>query len=123
MADIRDVVQVVDGQWAKDGDNIRTMATGYDRIVALGDMGWDDFQVTVPVTIHAFPDPNAGGVGVVARWQGHFQIDDEQPGRGWWQIGAYGFYRNRDANNGGPKLAIYTGHYDILKDEAATGFH
>ena len=96
VADIRDVVQVVDGQWAKDGDNIRTMSTGYDRIVALGDMGWDDFQVTVPVTIHAFPDPNAGGVGVVARWQGHFQIDDEQPGRGWWQIGAYGFYRNRE---------------------------
>ena len=118
VADIRDVVQVVDGQWAKDGDSIRTMATGYDRIVALGDIGWDDFQVTVPVTIHSFPDPNAGGVGVVARWQGHFQIDNEQPGRGWWQIGAYGFYRNRDANNGGPKLAIYTGHYDILKDES-----
>ena len=81
-------------------------------------MGWDDFQVTVPVTIHDFPDPNAGGVGIVARWQGHFQIDDEQPGRGWWQIGAYAFYRNRDAQNGGAALSIFTGHYDLERDQS-----
>ena len=116
-------VQVVDGQWARDGDNIRTMATGYDRIVALGDMGWDDFQITVPVTIHAFPEPNAGGVGVVARWQGHFEIDDEQPGRGWWQSGPMASTGTGTRTMAGPSWPSTLDTMTSSKMTAATGFH
>ena len=118
VSDIADVAQVVDGQWQLDGDGIRPVVVGYDRVVAMGDLEWQDYDVLVPITIHEFPQPDVGGVGVVARWLGHFQVDAEQPGAGWWNIGAYGLWRNRVEDQDRSKLWMYTGHYDIVKDES-----
>lgn len=103
---LTNVAQVVDGKWTVVGGRLKTMEPGYDRVVAIGDLlTWDDFEVRVPVTIHALPFQNSGGVGILARWQGHFVQINEQPGTGWWHFGAYAYYRNRDA---GPHYAFRT---------------
>jgi hypothetical protein len=49
----------------------------YDRILAVGEVTWQDFEILVPVTVHDFnpdayaPISVAPGLGVVMRWQGH----------------------------------------------------
>jgi len=119
--EITDVAQIVDGRWELETGELETdsirpikslnesgkLEIGYDRLVAIGDIAWDNFEVTVPIKIHSFDGSNTGGVGIIARWQGHFVYAGEQPGMGWWNIGAYGYYRNRDA---GPNLVLRTGH-------------
>jgi hypothetical protein len=119
VTNITDVAQIVDGQWELEADGIRPTVLGYDRVVAIGDVAWKDFDVLVPITIHSFPEDDIGGVGVAARWLGHFQVEQEQPGAGWWELGAYGLYRNRRGDNS--KLWMYTGHYDIAKDTSGFG--
>jgi len=99
IAAITDVAQIVDGVWTLETDSIRPGIIGYDRLVAIGDVSWDDYQVTVPITIHSTQSSNIGGVGVIARWQGHFQVASDQPATGWSQLGAYGYYRFRDSGN------------------------
>lgn len=106
-ADIHEVAQIVDGQWTINGNNTispNNLDSGapelfYDRLVALGDMGWKDYEVTVPVTIHGF-DPNGynspsngPGVGIILRWRGQFQQNNEQPRTGWQEIGGLGWFR------------------------------
>ncbi len=92
---IQDVVQVVDGQWRLEEDGIRPAELGYDRLIAIGDLDWDDYEVTVQVTIHGaeplFEDPSHGAmVGILTRWQGHRVWDDSQPAYGWWPLGVIG---------------------------------
>lgn len=93
--DIQEVAQIVDGEWTVQADGIRPTTLGYDRLVAVGDMWWDDYEVTVPITIHGaeprfeFPS-NGAAVFVVARWQGHRVWDDSQPAYGWWPLGGTG---------------------------------
>lgn len=74
---IQDVAQAVDGQWVISGDTVSPTEIGYDRLIAIGDMSWKDYEVTVPITVHginsgcyAFPSVHAG-VGLVMRWRGH----------------------------------------------------
>ena len=100
---IHDAAHVVDGKWMIDGPHLRVEEVGYDRLVALGDLAWENYEVTVPITVHALDEsgfgfPSGGpGVGVMVRWQGH--LDDpnytglEQPQRGWRRLGALGWYR------------------------------
>jgi hypothetical protein len=94
-SNIQEVAQIVDGEWALEADGIRPTTLGYDRLVAVGDMWWDDYEVTVPVTIHGaepvfgFPS-NGAAVAVVARWQGHRVWDNSQPAYGWWPLGGAG---------------------------------
>jgi hypothetical protein len=89
---IQDVAQVVDGRWELAGNGIRSVAPAYDRLVAIGDISWRDFEVTVPVTVHAFDDagrryPSSGpGVGVMLRWTSHRAWKGEQSWRGWWPV-------------------------------------
>ncbi len=116
VGDITQVAQIVEGEWELGASSIRPKLYGYDRMIALGDVGWTDYQVTVPVTIHDFPNADSGGVGIVNRWQGHFQVGDEQPGAGWWNIGAYALFLHRDDANGGRRLIMYTGRRDPLED-------
>ena len=52
VANIQDVAQVVDGSWALDGDSVN-IEFGYDRLLAIGDESWTDYEVTVPITINA----------------------------------------------------------------------
>lgn len=99
--EIHDVAQPVDGQWQIENGKLRTVtsAIGYDRMVALGDMGWTNYEVTVPFTAFSidpegFKFPSSGpGIGLITRWPGYFQQDDEQPREGWEELGALGWHR------------------------------
>ncbi len=77
LAHIQEAAQVVDGRWVITPAGVTPLEIGYDRLIALGDMSWRDFEVTVPITIHGmnascFNSPSRhSGVGIVLRWQGH----------------------------------------------------
>ncbi len=98
---IHDVAQIVDGEWAIQSNALRPQFLSYDRLVAIGDgTGWTDYEVEVPVTIHGidasdgFNPPSYGpGVGMILRWDGHYQETSEQPFVGWKDLGALGWYR------------------------------
>lgn len=72
---IQHVAQVIDGKWVIADGMLRTAEVGYDRLVALGDTSWADYEVTVPVKIHNYylrsAEGGGPGVGLVARWKGH----------------------------------------------------
>ncbi len=96
---ISDKVQVVDGLWTKEADSIRPQVLGYDRLVAVGDLTWDDYEIVAPITIHSTPstgyDPpsNGPGVGFILRWSGHYDWGPQQPEIGWYPLGMLGWYR------------------------------
>lgn len=121
-ASVQEFAQVVDGRWELVDGGIRSVEPGYDRLVAVGDVSWRDFEVTVPVTVHSFDDagrryPSSGpGVGVMLRWTSHrawrgerswrgswpartaarwlgWEDWGDQPRWGWWPFGALGWYR------------------------------
>ncbi|MEO1061666.1 MAG: hypothetical protein AAFZ07_09630 [Actinomycetota bacterium] len=72
---VDEVVDVVDGHWELTPDGLRTVEHGYDRLVVLGDLAWDDYEVLVPMRLEGVVTPGprsgAGGLGVILRWQGH----------------------------------------------------
>ncbi|MEZ4515549.1 MAG: InlB B-repeat-containing protein [Chloroflexota bacterium] len=98
---VTNVSQVVDGRWEIDSGELRNVTPGYDRLVDIGDLGWTDYEVTVPVTVESLndtewgPPSNGAGVGFIAGWQGHYQLDDnEQPGTGWRRaLGSLAWFR------------------------------
>ncbi|NED99616.1 DUF1349 domain-containing protein [Phytoactinopolyspora halotolerans] len=98
-AAINDVAQIVDGKWSINSGALRPTELGYDRVVALGDISWTDYQVTVPLTVHALgPDsgtPQSGAplVGMGLRWPGHTTGSSGQPSTGFYPVGAYAWYR------------------------------
>ena len=104
---IEDVGQIVDGLWSLSGGEIRTAIPGYDRLIAMGDMAWDDYEITVPITMHSMP--SSYGAGILMRWNGH--TDDPVPGlqpkSGWLPLGAICWYQAGD-------LEIYGNNGDIL---------
>lgn len=69
--------QVVDGRWEVNGRYVTTREIGYDRLIAIGDMRWRDYEVRVPIVVHAiesraYSSPSVHtGVGIVMRWKGH----------------------------------------------------
>ena len=77
-------VQVVDGKWECNGRYVTPRETGYDRLIAIGDMSWHDYEVLVPVVIHgmvarAYSRPSVHtGVGIVMRWKGHSDCGADQ---------------------------------------------
>ncbi len=95
---IQEGAQVVDGLWKMDREGIRPAKLWYDRTLAIGDVFWTDYEVTVPVTIHGF-DPAAYNpistgpmVGIGLRWKGHYAWDGSQPRYGGWPLGALCLY-------------------------------
>jgi len=97
VANIQDVAQIVDGLWTLEADSVRPLELGYDRLIAIGDVQWQNYEITVPVTVHGL-DPFceqswcAGGgayVGVLVRWPGHYYLG-AQPNAGWWPMGTLG---------------------------------
>jgi hypothetical protein len=48
----QDVAYVTDGCWAIHNGRVSPDEIGYDRLIAVGDMRWKDFEVTVPITVH-----------------------------------------------------------------------
>lgn len=105
---IQDHVQVVDGKWKYSANGVRTVETGYDRILAIGEGsfaegGWQESEVTAEVTIHGYDaagfDQVAPAVGIVARWQGHtdYKYSGCQPKCGWLPVGAVAWYSWRSS--------------------------
>lgn len=80
-------------------DGIRPVVLDYDRLVVIGDIGWHDYEVTVPITIHGIdpsgynPPSNGPAVGLGLRWTGHTVSGDSQPREGFWPTGAFAWYR------------------------------
>ncbi|HEG43343.1 MAG TPA: hypothetical protein ENH94_04760 [Phycisphaerales bacterium] len=94
VTEISQVAQVVDGGWLLQGDNVLTAVSGYDRLVAIGDVSWTDYEVLVPITIYDGMG-YSGGVGVLLRWTGHTDspLSGWQPKTGWFPLGAVTWFR------------------------------
>lgn len=101
VADLLDAAQPVDGPWQIQGNAVRTLQLNYDRLLAIGDLGWRDYEVTVPITIHSFDEsvwtPDvigpAAAVGLLLRWQGHTDTRGNAPFDYPFPFGAIGWYR------------------------------
>jgi regulation of enolase protein 1 (concanavalin A-like superfamily) len=111
--DIQDVAQVVDGKWDLVGNEVRAIEPGYDRLVAMGDTTWTDYEVLVPVTLHS--TAGGHGVGILLRWPGHsdFPVVCAQPKCGYLPLGAILWYRPG-------KIEIYGNGGGILASQSRT---
>jgi len=106
-ASLLDAAQPVDGLWEIEGGAVRSVRIGYDRLLAMGDLDWTDYEVTVPITIHSFDpivwDPGVIGpsaaVGVLMRWQGHTDDRGTQPFDWPFPFGAICWYRIYPTSN------------------------
>jgi hypothetical protein len=92
--EIQDVAQVVDGLWVIDHNGVRNLEAHYDRIIAIGDLSWTDYELSVSVTFHDYTPPirahpNYGGTyaGLAVRWKHHYE-DGKQPNWRWYPLGA-----------------------------------
>lgn len=96
---LQEIAQIVDGQWIVDGGQLHALTFDYDRLVAIGDETWVDYEVSFPMTVHGVDDSgntgnsNGPGVGMILRWLGHVNEDGEQPNIGWQRLGALAWYR------------------------------
>jgi len=89
VSDVSEVAQIVDGKWSLSSEGVRVVEPGYDRLIAVGDLDWVDYEATVEFTLNAPADPvDAPIVGLAMRWTGHFDWDGKQPRRGWHPLGA-----------------------------------
>jgi hypothetical protein len=74
VTDLQDVVQVVDGLWTFDADGARPALPGYDRVLALGDVVWDSYEVALTIAVHDLSVPNApvgAAIWLGMQWGGH----------------------------------------------------
>jgi uncharacterized repeat protein (TIGR02543 family) len=91
---VNDVAQVVDGQWVIDAGKARPTVFDFDRLVAIGDISWRDYTVTVPITVHSINTNKSPGIGLLVRWQGHYDAENGvRPYVGWRRLGAMAWYR------------------------------
>jgi len=107
VSNLQDVVQVVDGDWALVPDGIRTTQIDYDRLLAIGDMSWQNYEITVPITVHGSETPGSWtsgdpGVGLILRWTGHTDnpVFCAQPHCGWLPSGPIAWWRSGEFSLG-----------------------
>jgi hypothetical protein len=116
-AEISDVAQVVDGRWSIVGGALRNDLLRYDRAVAIGDIAWTDYEVTVPITINGISSEASGGVngypavGVMLKWPGHSDWDGDQPTWGYYPSGGGGWYEFRNLGPGELSLRDFEGNF------------
>ena len=83
VTNIQDVAQIVDGYWELQEDGVRSVVPNYDRLIAIGDIAWTDYEVVTPITIHDIQlvggYSGAPGLGYGMRWTGHTDF----PAAGW----------------------------------------
>ncbi len=107
VTNIQDVAQVVDGLWQIDNGEVRPETPSYDRLIAIGDISWTDYEVVVPITLHSIDlvegfsgNSNGPGLGLIVRWAGHTDIPvlGWQPKAGWEPFGAIAWHRWESSN-------------------------
>jgi len=90
-------IQPVDGAWTVEAAGARPLATGYDRILALGEESWTEYEVTGSFVVHSVEAPgtypSVSGtplVGIGVRWDGH--SGNAVPRNGSWPTGAFAWF-------------------------------
>jgi uncharacterized repeat protein (TIGR02543 family) len=120
---LNSVAQVVDGKWAVESGFARIIEVGYDRLIALGDLTWRDFEVTVPIRVDEVdlsgynPTSTYPGVGFIVHWTGHTDdpISGWQPKSGWKPYSALAWYAYlNEANQGDGKFQILNDRSNVL---------
>ncbi len=71
---IQDAVEVVDGHWEITADGIRTAEPGYDRLLAIGDLDQDQYELVSSFTLHGYDVNDYAGVGLLGPWSGHSDL-------------------------------------------------
>ena len=119
VSDIQDVAQVVDGQWIISNGKA-TPTQGYDRIIAMGNMTWKNYTVTVPITLNSamtFPGAN---FGIALRWKEHVfwpnRHNGAYPREGWYPLGAIAGYFD-DISFGGKKLVLLGNNMNFFAND------
>jgi hypothetical protein len=90
VTEVSDVAQIVDGKWLLESDGLRVLEPGYDRLVAIGDLQWTNYEATVEITLNKALDVNttfSPFIGLAMRWTGHFDWGGSQPVIGWHPFG------------------------------------
>ncbi|VVB54263.1 Uncharacterised protein [uncultured archaeon] len=109
VSDIQDVAQVVDGQWIISNGKVTPTPLGYDRIIAMGNMTWKNYTVTVPITLNSAMTIPGANFGIALRWKEHVFWPDRNngayPREGWYPLGAIAGYFNSTVL-GGKRLAL-----------------
>ena len=121
VTQITDAAYVVDGVWELTEEGVHIKRVGYDRLLAIGDLVWDDYEVVLDMTFHHFVEEDfevlhgrtdpfdwIPAAGVILRWPGHSDIPIYCPqprcgwhphgGSIWWNLKPDGIY---EANIGG----------------------
>lgn len=123
VRDPQDVGQFVDGKWAIENGGLRTLRTGYDRVFLIGDTTWQDYEVTVPFTVHRVdsqtgPVSGGNGLGILMRFTGHVNggprnFPTGQPKWGYQPFGCLAFLRwKKNEPDGDPYKQFYRGDKD-----------
>ena len=124
IADPQNVVQFVDGEWLKVKNGLRTEHTGYDRMFIVGTKDWQDYEVTVPITINKVDDQTSkvsggNGVGILMRFTSHViggyrNFPVAQPKWGYQPFGAIGWLRwEKGKLQVPPQKQFFAGYSDV----------
>jgi uncharacterized repeat protein (TIGR02543 family) len=96
---VTDSAQVVDGRWQLVPGGVRTVDIGYDRLLAIGDLSWVNYDATVTATVHSIDpsgfNPTSGTPAMffTLGWPGHTDRNDgSQPLWYYWPTGAFAGY-------------------------------
>ena len=85
-----DGVQIIDGQWELTPNGIRITEPGYDRLFAVGNIDWSQYELVSTFTVNSVDVTEFAGVGVIGPWSGHTDdpIAGAQPKTGTLPFGA-----------------------------------
>jgi regulation of enolase protein 1 (concanavalin A-like superfamily) len=96
---LTDSVQVTDGRWQVASGKARIVERGYDRVLAIGDTTWHDYEMTAKLSVSGFDSSstaydapsNGPSMAFLMRWMGHTDspITISQPKEGYLPLGAF----------------------------------
>ena len=119
--EIQDVAEIIDGKWTITDDGIRTVEPGYDRLFAIGDENWDEYELVSDFIIHSVDEDEFAGVSVIGPWNGHTDdpISGFQPKAGFNPFGSQSWTAFFPS---GGRSQIQTGGFLQPKDRIFTTF-